>query len=243
MWLWGQRVNRSWSWLRGAHVAAFSAVVGFLLLTPLVADLEAEFGLGILFQLRGASPPPSNVVVIAVDQAFASALGVSLPLPRSNHVKLVNILKEHGAKAIIFDLSFKVDKGAEDKQLADAVRDARQSPVALLQDLRREIVPEGGNDVGVAPVLYDAAAAVAPFPVPTDSRLLMRFWTFRDGTPTLPAVAMQLATADLANDWRKVLADADVDWPIEQARDQPLTKSMNDLHRQFQGTAGLEVKW
>src|SRR6266446_10108537 len=97
--------------------------------------------------------------------------------------------------------------------------------------------------IGPIPVLRDAAVAVAPFPLPTDSARVTRFWTFRSGTdlPTLPAVALQLSASDISNDWAGILAGGNVDsWIVDAKREGSLVKSMSDLRRQLRTTPGLE---
>src|SRR5262249_13250796 len=129
-------------------------------------------------------------------------------------------------------------------------RRAEHSPVALLQSLEREFYFGKSSDDkqqlvdrGIDPILRAAAAAVAPFPVPTDAARLTRFWTFRNGSPALPAVALQLAAADIAGDWSKLLADEKIDsWLVDPRQEGSLVKSMSDLHHRLQTVPGLETR-
>ena len=240
--------SRGWSWARGIRVAGLSAVVALLFLTPLGGGLEEQYGLGALFQFRGEQSAPPGVVIVAIDRASAEELGLPPPpWPRSYHAKLVRALAQHGATAIIFDLLFAKESGSEDDELASAIDDAKSTPVALLQGLERQVAPSGANaqqenlDRTVDPILGGAADAVAPFPLPTDSGQLTRFWTFRDGVPTLPAVALQLATAGA--DWTALLSTEQISFPaLTSAPRESFVQAMAALHRKLQSDHKLALR-
>src|SRR5882672_207225 len=225
MWTWWRKDKSAWSWLRGARVAALTTVSGLVVLTLFGGDLEAEFGLGALFQLRGRAPAPSKIVIVAIDRASEERLRLPPPpWPRTVHADLIRTLDRGGAKAIVFDLYFVEERSPnEDEEFAAAMRESGN--VVLLQRLVRRIIPIPildqnqklrGEDldeaIGPIPVLRDAAVAVAPFPLPADSARVTRFWTFRSGTdlPTLPSVALQFAASDIAEDWAGILAAENV---------------------------------
>src|SRR5262245_1401175 len=212
MWTKGRRIGRCVSWLRGVRVAVLTAVAGLAFLSPLGGDLEEVYGLGSLFRLRGPASVPSGIVLVAMDRASEQRFGPT-PWPRTRHAELVRLLGERGAKAIIFDLVFaREGKASEDGGLSDAIRNNDKSPVALLQRLERQVPGKQPVDVTVDPVIGNAAAAVAAFPLPFDTTApVSRFWAFRDGVPTLPAVALQLAASDLAADWAGILASQNLE--------------------------------
>ena len=61
--------------------------------------------------------------------------------PRHYHAKLIQTLKEQGAKAIVFDVFFKEPRDSlEDKNLASVIKDAGN--VILFSQLKRQILPE-----------------------------------------------------------------------------------------------------
>ncbi len=103
-------------------------------------------GLDILFAARGKLPPPSDVLVVALDETSYEALGIPLNSvwPRSYHGKLLNLLHELGAKRVLFDVIFSSASTPEqDTAFADAMR---RLPVVLGVDLKTTV------DSGVAVV-------------------------------------------------------------------------------------------
>jgi adenylate cyclase len=84
------------------------------------------------------------------------------------------------------------------------------------------------------PKLADAAAAVAPFPLPKVPARVDRFWTFYGlaGVPTVPSVVLQLAARDIARRWVALLA-TEPDLPKSDATDWTgpnVTAAMQSLH-------------
>ena len=248
-------VRRGRSWIRGARVAALSAGVGLLFLTPLVGDLEEVYGVGALLQLRGPTAPPPDVVLVAIDRASAENLGLPPPprqWPRALHAKLVDSLASRGAAAIVFDLLFAEDSKEDDKDgLAQAMEAAGN--VVLLQGLERRSVSAANSvkgekpgqnilDVTVDPIaaFRDAAVGIAPFPLPSDSARVTRYWAFRDAdVPTLPAVALQVAASDLSKDWAGVLATEDDPLGDPGAwQDRRIVPSMSELRHRLRAAPG-----
>ncbi len=95
------------------HVLLFSLLIGLLgclfVQLPWTSVLEENWGLHLLFRLRGERNAPRQVTVIAIDKESADRLDLPLdPVkwPRSLHAKLVDRLKTLGAKVIAFDLLF-----------------------------------------------------------------------------------------------------------------------------------------
>jgi adenylate cyclase len=236
------------------RVAVLTAAAGLVFLALFGGDLEEVYGLDLLFQLRGPAPAPPGIVVVAIDRASAERLGLpSPPWPRTVHADLIRKLDQSGAAAIVFDLLFDKERPSEDKELAGAMRQVRR--VALLQGLERRTIstPTEGNrkesgqgfDAAIDPIqiFRNTAVAVAPFPVPTDTTRVTRFWTFRSGTdlPTLPSVALQLAASDIAEDWARILATENI-FPRESQvwTDQRLVQSMSELRRQLKAMPSIE---
>ena len=181
---------------------------------PLGMALEESAGLNLLFRLRGSRPPPPEVLIVSIDRPAAEALG--LPAnpnrwPRTQHADLVDALHRGGASAIVFDVVFD-DPGAptDDRTLAESIR--RAGTVVLAQQLVRESVTVGGADPRapadpfhverltspLAP-LAEAAAGLAPFPLPKVPVQVSRYWTFKAGAgnaPSLPVVAFHVFARD-----------------------------------------------
>ena len=58
------------------------------------------------FRVRGEKKPPSDVVVVGIDDATFQDLQQRWPFRRSYHAKVINRLRKDGAKLIIFDVQF-----------------------------------------------------------------------------------------------------------------------------------------
>ncbi|MBL4692863.1 MAG: CHASE2 domain-containing protein [Magnetovibrio sp.] len=111
------------------NVKAF-AILGFLLLV-MRADLNFVERMELIFvaQLHTAFPAPdplpeNTVITVAVDEKSIDALG-QWPWPRSYYVKLIQKLREAGAKAIAFHIVFAdPDRMGEhhDQQLAHEIK-------------------------------------------------------------------------------------------------------------------------
>jgi len=238
--------NRSRWRLRGLSIAAAAIVAGLLVLTPIGNEFEETVGLQVLFRLRGPVATPPNVIIVAIDRASAAALDLTAEprsWPRAIHARLVDTLSRYGASAIIFDLLF-ADQGKpeDDAELVRMLRKAGN--VVLLRGLERRSLPAGEDDTRPAIVidaatepsdgLGEAAAAVAPFPLPRVPAQVTRFWAFRPETdmPTLPAVALQLSARDIAGDWTHLLS-SELDIPKDPLSwtTNQIVASMSDLRR------------
>ncbi len=203
------RRRRAWS--RPVAIGAVTAAAGLIFMAlPLGAFLEEWAGLNLLFRLRGPRTPPSDVLIVAIDRPAADALGLpSNPnrWPRTQHAELVDALHRGGAATIVLDIVFD-EPGApeDDRTLAEAVR--RAGTVVLAQQLVRESVPMPGADPRASPdpfhlerlapplpSLAEAAAGLAPFPLPKVPVRVSRYWTFKAGAgnaPSLPVVAFHV---------------------------------------------------
>jgi adenylate cyclase len=195
---------------RARTTLLFSLAVGLLgvlaALLPPVAALEEDWGLHLLFWLRGARPAPADVVVVALDRQSSSQL--DLPMeprlwPRSVHARLIERLTAAGAAVIVFDLIFNEPQSAEtDRDLVQAIQ--RAGNIILTQsmvDERVAVVDAQGRPAAhveiektVPPlaIFADAALAQAPFPLPKTPVKLSRYWSFKPGAgdaPTMPVTA------------------------------------------------------
>ena len=176
-------------------------------LLPFFSAMEENLGLHTLYLLRGPRKPPSEVVVVAIDRESAHSL--SLPTaphkwPRTLHARLLRRLNSQQAAVICFDLIFYEHQDpAGDRAFAESIREAGN--VILTQTIDRRTLavnnPSGTPTaqvnieklVSAIPVIADAAAAQAPFPLPKLPVLLSQYWRFRPGSgdiPTLPVVAL-----------------------------------------------------
>ncbi len=192
--------------LLGLLVAAAGLLIAA---TPAGAELEEHFGLGWLFSIRGPAVPPSDVVIVAIDERSARDLGLQdrpSTWPRSLHGEIVRYLAKAGARVVAFDLTFDAPgaKPEHDQAFADAIRSAGN--VLLAESIRRDTLRIQGADATASTraviesrslpiaVLQEAARGSAPFMLPKDSRV-DTYWTFLDdarATPTLPVLAFRV---------------------------------------------------
>lgn len=176
---------------------------------PFLSAAEENLGLHILYLLRGPRKPPDDVVVVAIDRESARFL--DLPAaphkwPRTLHARLLAQLKAQQAAVVCFDLIFyDVQNPTADRVFAAAIRSAGN--VILSQTIDRRTFSVNGLNgaptarvnieklVSAIPVLADAAAAQAPFPLPKLPVELSQYWRFRPSSgdiPTLPVVTLHL---------------------------------------------------
>lgn len=75
-----------------------------------------------MFKARGDSPPPSEVVIVAIDERSVNE-GGRWPWPRKKTASLIRSLK--GAKVLALDMVFSEEEGPEaDAELSNAIKDA-----------------------------------------------------------------------------------------------------------------------
>jgi adenylate cyclase len=174
---------------------------------PFLSAAEEKLGLHMLYLLRGPQQPPEDVVVVAINRESANHL--QLPTaphkwPRTLHARLLEQLRTGQAAVVCFDLIFyEPQDPAVDQAFAAAIRSAGN--VVLTQTIDRQTVdvdaPDGAPTarvnieklVSAIPLLADAAAAQAPFPLPKLPVELSQYWRFRPSAgdiPTLPVVTL-----------------------------------------------------
>ena len=139
------------------------------------------------------------------------------------HARLIERLVEQNAKGIVFDFDFSRPKpGDEDAILARAI--ARADRVMLFEWLagkeRTRGHTKGGGDGGwtwveqLQPpreILALSAKALGPFPLPKVDQAAFEFWAFKSSAgdvPTTAAVALQLTTLPVYDEWLAVLKEA-----------------------------------
>lgn len=174
---------------------------------PFLSAVEENLGLHFLYLLRGPQKPPDDVVIVAIDRQ--SARHLNLPTaphkwPRTLHARLLAQLKAQHAAVVCFDLIFyEAQDPSDDQTFAAAMQKAGN--VILTQTIDRQTLSVDGRNgapntrvnieklVSAIPLLADAAAAQAPFPLPKLPVELSQYWRFRPGSgdiPTLPVVTL-----------------------------------------------------
>ena len=190
-------------------IAVFLLAVSGLLpnFTPVGFSLEQNYGLDILFHLRGARPAPSDAVIISIDRDSAKHLNLPFNLsrwPRRVYADLVENLAKRGAAVIAFDVFFSgLTSEKDDEYLAEAIKKAGN--VVLCEYLKHESIPLPSGAATnrsiylerverPAEKLAKAAFALAPFPLPKVPMSVNQYWIFKTAAgskPTLPFVAFQ----------------------------------------------------
>jgi len=174
-------------------------------------DIEENFGLDLLFSVRGQRPPPENTVIIAIDKVasdFYHLPNIPAKWPRELHAELIQYLQSKQAAVIAIDIYFKEAKKIKsDKLLAKAIKNSNN--VVLFTHLKREILNQFGATprtqsaelfsierlVHPTPIIASAPIALAPFALPKYPAKVSQFWTFRipaGEIATIPVVTLQL---------------------------------------------------
>ncbi len=220
------RIRRMRRLARGLLIGAVTALCGLVLaLTTLGTTFERAFGLDWLFNMRGATTSPADVVVVAIDSTTGRALDLpKLPRdwPRTVHAQLVKRLVERNAAVIVFDMDFnRAKSGEEDAAFASAIAEANR--VVLFEWLagRKERVYDAAGAAGgwtwkeekhsPAPPLAMAAKALGSFPLPKLDQAAFEFWAFKSSAgdaATTAAIALQLSALDIYDQWLAVLKEA-----------------------------------
>ena len=197
-------------------------------LTYLGPELEENFGLDLLFGLRGLRQTPPDVLVVSIDKESADAL--NLPddprkWPRSLHASLVEKLSSEGASVIAFDMIFTEKHSIrDDNAFAAALKRADNTVLCERMKVENILLREDeGNHSGelnitkiIAPIepFSQAALASAPFPIPKVSNKVSQYWMFTTvagDKPTLPVVAFQVFTMQVYDEFIRILKKADPD--------------------------------
>jgi adenylate cyclase len=199
----------------------FIGILGIIVsLLPFGLTLEENFGLNILFKLRGLRQAPKDVIVVTIDKLSADKL--NLPnnpdkWPRSLHAQLTENLANEGASVIAFDLFFNESRSSENDSLfAEAMKKAGN--VVLNEYLSKETpLDESGKvieDVHIVkqvppiPVLAKSAFTIAGFPLPKVPNKISQYWTFKKAAgdlPTMPTVAFQIFALDVYDEFLHLL--------------------------------------
>jgi adenylate cyclase len=177
-------------------------VGAFFISSPAGSLFEEEVGLHWLFQLRGALPPPPDVVIVSVDQTSSTLLGLPeepKKWPRSHYAKLIDQLKKQKPAIIAFDIYFSENSDAQaDAVFAKAMSFSKN--VVLASVVKRisgakHVVSEELDNVRVIepiPTLANASLATAAFPLPKTSSTVKEYWLYTAGErPTLPFAIFQ----------------------------------------------------
>jgi signal transduction histidine kinase len=165
-------------------------------------------GLDLLFTLRGSLPPPSQIVVVAVDEPSFAEINQQWPWPRSLHTRLLRQLNKAGAKVVGFDILFaEPSNPEEDQALARSLKEAGN--VVLVSELNVIDDPLLTYTVRVDPIplLREAAAAVGIPMVSIDADGVVRRTKIL--TPDMPSFALKVLATYLAEGASDAVPGAD----------------------------------
>lgn len=203
--------------------------------------LEEEVGLDWLFKLRGALPPPPDVILITVDKASAEIL--RLPddpkkWPHNYYATLIDNVNRQNPALIALNIRFDESRDpGQDIKLSQAMR--RQRNVLLISYLKQISLPDisAGGEVyseriiEPIPVLRFASLGTAPFPLPKTASTVKEFWAYKHSAgdiPTFPVSIFQYFTVKTAYaDVRRLLNQ------VDPAFNGMLPPSFGQLIRQY----------
>jgi adenylate cyclase len=158
-----------------------TALVVVAYLARLTGDLENR-SVDARFKVRGEQKPPSDIVVVDIDDVTFHDLDRRWPFPRAYHAAVANRLAKDGAKVIGFDIQFteQSELGPEDDNaLILACRNARTCIIA-----DTEIGPKGQSQTfGGPPGQKIARVKVGDSRIPQDSDGYHRHMAEKLGTP------------------------------------------------------------
>lgn len=190
----------------GLSVAALGVLIG---ISPLGRLLEESLALDLLFKLRGPKKPPSEVVLVTIDNTSADSFKLPAKLtkwPRGLHAQLVEVLRKMGAAVIVFDIVFD-EPGSPDQDSLFAAAIEKAGNVVLCDALKSDIIPisaaAGANSATInaerlvqpIPRFARLAAATAPFLLPKVPVRVNQYWTYKETVEdkaTLPVAAFQI---------------------------------------------------
>lgn len=248
--------------IKGAILGGVVALVGVTLdLSPVGWRLEESLGLDNLFRLRGVQPSPEDVAIVTIDRLASRHFqlpNIPRKWPRSMHARVIDRLHAAGARVIAFDMDFREPREAgEDQALAKAMRSAAN--IVLFEHLHQDKIETDGTapalrlEQRVPPLALfaDAAAALAPFPLPKVPVTVRRAWSFKPSigdAATLPAVAVQFfARSEYATLYRLLTARDPSAVQIPARLDIPphaetMDRITRELRRTFQTQPALRTQ-
>jgi len=144
------------------------------------------------------SPPPQDIVIVAIDEASLNALG-RWPWPRRTHAQLVRGLSAAGARVIALDIIFSEADSSDprgDQALAEAIRESARVVLPVLLEQPRTY----GQLIEQMPMppLAEVAATLGHIHVELDADGLARSVFLLEGLgeprwPALPLAMLQVA--------------------------------------------------
>jgi adenylate cyclase len=207
-------------------VSAAIALVSYA--THLTRSLELQT-VDARFGIRGAQEQPDDIAIVAVDDRTFSELGRQWPFPRSLHGRVVDRLREAGAKVIAVDIQFtEPTVPRQDEALIGAV--ARAGGVVLSTT---EVNAHGETRVlGGPEVLHEVGArAASTVVIPEPGGKIRKLHYSFDGLVSFP---IAIAEADTGEEIDPAEMEGDGEAWIDY-RGPPLTLANYSYSRVLRG--------
>lgn len=181
-------------------LALLPGLIGILLIRWPPAEGLEKSGLDLMFLARGPLPEPAKVRVVAIDDDSYTELGIdpTSAWPRALHGELIQILKEHGARAVAFDVLF-LEPGdpTQDEIFLTALEETGIVVLGATVDQVEDPHFRRAQLVEPYEEFARAAAALGEVNLPTDRDGVIRgAWLMPDGRPGLALAAYETATGD-----------------------------------------------
>jgi adenylate cyclase len=169
-----------------------AAVLGILAYeTNLMRALELQ-SVDARFGVRGTQERPDDIVVVGVDDTTFGDLGLQWPFPRHLHGRVIDQLRQAGAKAIAIDIQFtEPTEPREDSALIEAIA---RSPGVVLSTTETDRAGES-NVFGGEEVVKEIDARAANTVVRPDPGGTYRKMHYEEGG----LVTFAVATAEAAS--------------------------------------------
>jgi len=136
--------------------------------------------------------PPSDVAVVGIDEDTFAELGRSWPFPRRLHARVIDRLREAGARTIVYDIQFtEPTRPAQDMALYRALERTPGTVLATGESDAQGRTNVLGGDDNLAAVGARAGASNVDV---GDGGRVSRYRTHVGLLPTLPIVAVEAAT-------------------------------------------------
>jgi adenylate cyclase len=159
---------------------------------PLVSELE-DHVLDRFFAIRGAQPPPSELLLVGIDEPSFQELHLSWPWPRSLHARLIDRLSAAGARLVLFDVLFTEPSDPEnDAALASSMKRAGNVVLAETCDYTNDRLFSRVINIRPLKLFADSAKATGLAMIEPDPDGVVRHFQMElEGETTLPACAIQ----------------------------------------------------
>ena len=163
--------------------------------TDALNDLELDT-VDLRFSLRGDTEPPSDLVVVRIDDVTFQELNERWPFPRARHGEVIDNIAPDRPKVIAYDVQFSEPSSEglrDDRAFAEAILNADEKVVLAATELNKRA--ESKFLGGPQAVLDDIGGKVGNGRLPTDpGGVFRRLDHSVDRLPALAVVAAQIAT-------------------------------------------------